>query len=141
MYDLNQLALISGLTTRTLRSYLHLGLLQGEKIDGVWRFTEEEACAFLTDPAVSRLVSARRNAVVLDFLADSFKKANRSCLVLDCPVDAGEARAISDFFCKAITDGGRDIEFRFTYERGLARVILAGAEDQVADIMRAYYGR
>ena len=32
-YDLNMMATITGLTTRTLRNYINMGLLQGEKID------------------------------------------------------------------------------------------------------------
>ena len=41
-YNLNEVAMITGLTTRTLRNYLKLCLLKGEKIDGNWSFTEEE---------------------------------------------------------------------------------------------------
>ena len=41
-YDLNELAQMTGFTTRTLRTYLKQGLLHGEKVGGVWRFTPEE---------------------------------------------------------------------------------------------------
>ena len=39
---LAQLAAISMLTERTLRSYLKRGLLAGEKTPGGWRFTAEQ---------------------------------------------------------------------------------------------------
>jgi len=48
-YNLNQVAMITGLTTRTLRNHLSLGTLKGEKIDGNWSFTEEELEAYIYD--------------------------------------------------------------------------------------------
>ena len=41
-YTLNEVAMMTGLTTRTLRNYLKMNVLKGEKVDGVWKFTEEE---------------------------------------------------------------------------------------------------
>ena len=41
-YNLNEIAMITGLTTRTLRNYLKADLLKGAKISGSWSFTEEE---------------------------------------------------------------------------------------------------
>ena len=49
---LAQLAAISMLTERTLRSYLKRGLLAGEKTPGGWRFTAEQTAAFLALPQV-----------------------------------------------------------------------------------------
>ena len=140
-YNLNQLSMITGLTTRTLRNYLRQGLLQGEKTDGLWLFEDEQVDAFLADPSVRRAMSARRNALVYDFLADAYKRANRSCVILDCPVPQEDSAEIQEFFARAVCEQGRDIELRCMYDRALTRVILSGAEDSVADIMRAWYGR
>lgn len=41
-YTLNEVAMMTGLTTRTLRNYLKMNVLKGEKLDGIWNFTEEE---------------------------------------------------------------------------------------------------
>lgn len=41
MYTIKDLSMISGLTDRTLRTYLKMGVLVGEKADGSWRFSEE----------------------------------------------------------------------------------------------------
>lgn len=56
---LAQLAAISMLTERTLRSYLKRGLLAGEKTPGGWRFTAEQTRG-VSGPAagVQRLESA-----------------------------------------------------------------------------------
>ena len=140
-YNLNQVATITGLTTRTLRNHLKQGLLKGEKIDGNWCFTEEEVDAYLADPAIEQAVSSKQHAVIYDFLADSFKKTNRICTIMDFPVSDEEAKEIAQFFWRMITDRGYDVEFRFIPERNLARFILAGSEEQVSEFMKAYYDR
>ena len=138
-YNLNQVADITGLTTRTLRNYLKLGLLPGEKIDGIWRFTEEDLSRFMENPVVRQAISSKQLALVYDFLGDSYKKTNRICTILDFPVSAEEARSISEFFCREITEHGSDIMFRFIMEKNVARFILTGAEDSVISLLSAYY--
>ncbi|MDO4865059.1 MAG: helix-turn-helix domain-containing protein [Clostridia bacterium] len=94
-YTLNDLAMITSLTTRTLRNHLRQGTLSGEKIDGIWTFTDEDIQDFLALPAIRQSVEARRNAPVFDFLADNFKRANRACVILDYVTDDREAKELS----------------------------------------------
>lgn len=137
-YTLNDLAVMSGFTTRTLRSYLSRGLLQGEKIDGVWQFTAQEVDRFFQEPFVKEGLRIKRNAAVFDFLSDNNKKANRVCVILDLPVSQEEGEEVSAFFCgKMMT--AHDAFFSYGRDRGMSRVILTGREDQVAEIMREYY--
>ena len=138
-YNLNQAAMITGLTTRTLRNHLAQGMLQGEKIDGSWSFTDEELNRYLAIPSVRQAISAKKHAVIYDFLADSFKQSNRICVIMDFPVSADEALEISRFFCEEVTSRGSDIEFRYINEKHLARFILSGPEEQVRDFMKKYY--
>ena len=140
-YSLNDVAMITGLTTRTLRNYLKLNLLSGEKIDGNWSFTPEELDAFMSDPAVKQAIKAKRNAIVYDFLSNPVKKGNRVCTIMDLPVSAEEATETADFFCDLVNKNGSDITFTFNMEKGFARFILSGSEDPVADFMKAYYER
>ena len=140
-YSLNDVAMITGLTTRTLRNYLKLNLLSGEKIDGNWSFTPEELDAFMSDPAVKQAIKAKCNAIVYDFLSNPVKKGNRVCTIMDFPVSAEEATEAADFFCDLVNKNGSDITFTFNMEKRFARFILSGPEDQVADFMKAYYER
>ena len=140
-YDLNQLATITGLTTRTLRNYLNSGILEGEKLAGNWHFTEENLEKFFSSPDVKRALSAKQHALVYDFMADTYKKTNRICMILDFPVALEEANAISDLFCSFINAAPRDIQFKFHYDARGARVILSGAEDAVMDVIYQYYGK
>lgn len=139
MYNINDLAMMTGLTTRTLRNYIKLGVLGGEKIDGSWRFTDEEVDAFFANEGVKQSLRAHRHAAVYDFLADTAKKANRACLILDFAVSDEEGEEISTFFCNKVNADGTDVTFSYSHDRGLSRVILSGSEDSVAEIARAYY--
>ena len=139
-YNLNELAIMTGFTTRTLRSYLSQGLLRGEKIDGIWQFTPEELDRFFKEPFVKEGLRIKRNAAVFDFLADTAKKSNRICVVLDLPVSDEEGAELSAFFCAAMTRA-KDASFSYSRDRGMSRVILSGAEDQVTELLRNYYQR
>ena len=138
-FNLNQLAEITGFTTRTLRNYLRQGLLEGEKIDGNWSFTEEELGSFLSDSFVKQALESKRNAIVHDFLADTDKKQNSICLILDCPVSNEEAMENADFFCKMINEKVSDVQFVFRNERHMARYILRGSEDSVLSLVKEFY--
>ena len=98
-YNINELAVISGFTTRSLRNFITMGHLNGEKIDGMWQFSAEEIDAFLSNPNVAPGIKSKANAVVYDFMADTEKKTNKICSVLDFVMDADEASEISKYFC------------------------------------------
>ena len=141
MYNINELATITGLTTRTLRSYLKLGILDGEKVDGVWLFTKEDVSRFLADKTVKPSLQAKRNAPILDFLADLKKPANQLCVILDLAISPEEAQEVSTFFCNAVNQcpSGCGVKMNFQYEGSNARVNLTGPEDLVQKIMAEYY--
>ena len=137
-YSINELAMITSLTTRTLRNHLRLGTLTGEKADGAWRFTPEDVDAFMCQPAVRKSIQANHNAVVFDFLSDTAKRQSRACVILDYAVDMAHAARISAFYCDRV-NAAHDVELRINRHRGVTRVSLSGGEDTVADIMRSYY--
>ena len=137
-YNLNDLAMMTGFTTRTLRNYMNQGLLKGEKTDGVWRFSAEDVDRFFAEPFVKEGLRIKRNGVVFDFLADRKKKAARTCAVLAIPAARAEGMRISAFFCDLMNDAS-DTQFTFDWDCGMCRVILSGAEDQVARMLKAYY--
>ncbi len=141
-YTINELAMMTGLTTRTLRNYIKMKILEGEKVDGVWRFTPEGISAFISHPAVKPSIQAKNKAIVLDFLAIDDKKENEICTILDLYADGAEADEVSEFFCNQINsyESGK---IRFSYERHgrHVRVTLSGYEDVVMEILNAYYAQ
>lgn len=136
-YNLNDLALMTGFTTRTLRNYLNQGLLNGEKQNGMWQFSDAELDRFFNDPFVKEGLRIKRSSAVFDFLADRKKEKSRSCIILDIPASRKEGDKISAFFCGRMRDAS-DVCFHYGWDNGLCRVILSGAADSVANIMHAY---
>ena len=137
-YDLNDLALMTGFTTRTLRNYLTQGLLEGEKENGVWQFTPEQLDRFFSEPFVKEGLRIKRSSAVFDFLAERDRKAARTCVILDLPADRRKGDAVSAFFCKEMQKIS-ELHFSYGWDMGFARVILTGAADSVAEILKAYY--
>ena len=82
-YTLNQVAMMTGLTTRTLRNYIKMDILKGEKIDGIWNFSEEEFAEFIQNPYVKPSIQAKNKAIVFDFLAQNEKRTNEICTIID----------------------------------------------------------
>ena len=136
-YNLNELALMTGLTTRTLRNYLAQGLLQGEKTNGVWQFTDAQLDRFFSDPFVKEGLRIKRSSVVFDFLASRSKDKARSCVILDIPASRKDGDKLSAFFCEGMRQAS-DVSFHYGWDNGLCRVILSGDAAAVAKLMQAY---
>ncbi|MBE6575328.1 MAG: MerR family transcriptional regulator [Ruminococcaceae bacterium] len=135
MYKLTDIALITGLTERTLRSYLKKGLLKGEKKDGVWFFDEEAVKDFLSAQPVRAAMKANRNALFLDFLHGAGRSKNAACVVLHLPED--NSADVAEFFCRAVNER-KGLEMRFDTMRRLNRVILTGDVETVSEILVEY---
>lgn len=139
-YTINELAVMTGLTTRTLRNYIKMDILKGEKVDGIWRFTVEEISDFVGNPYVKPSIQAKSKSVLFDFLAEDKKQQNEICIVLDLHIAEGESKEVSAFFCKEINqcEGGK-IRFNYEMDGKNTRVILSGYEDIVMGILKKYY--
>ena len=138
-YSLNELAMMTGFTTRTLRTYLDKGLLRGEKPNGVWQFTAEEVDRFFREPFVQEGLRIKRNSAVFDHLSGRDLKQERSCVILDIPATAIRGGQISAFFCERMKEVS-GLNFSYLWDKGLCRVILTGNAEPIAQIMRAYDG-
>ena len=141
LYTLGHLVMFTGLTDRTLRSYIKFGLLEGEKINGLWHFTPEQVESFITNKAVRPSILAKNNALIYDFILDRKKRAPECVLVLD--ITDGNRKDVAEFFCYHITnDGYHHISFSMDAPRGeYPRVILKGHTEQVMRLANEYYNR
>ena len=141
-YTMNDIASMTGLTTRTLRNYLKSGILCGEKEDGVWKFSEEQFAAFIEHPAVKPGIRAKRQSIVYDFLMADKKKESQTCVILDIPAEHDTAGKVAEFFCNRIKEQTEDnVRFGFEWHKKNVRVILSGPENLVREIMECYYKR
>lgn len=141
-YTMNEVAMMTGFTTRTLRNYISAGILDGEKMEGVWKFSVDDFINFISNPNVTSGIKSKINAQTFDFLADEKKKENYICTILDFYVDDEESAEISDFFSNQMNCSPKDGTRFSLYKNGRnMRVTLTGPEDIISDIMHNYYSR
>lgn len=141
-YTMNEVAMMTGFTTRTLRNYISTGILDGEKMEGVWKFSVDDFINFISNPNVTSGIKSKINAQTFDFLADEKKKENYICTILDFYVDDEESAEISDFFSNQMNGSPKDGARFSLYKNGRnMRVTLTGPEDIISDIMHNYYSR
>ncbi len=137
-YTLGHLAMFTGLTDRTLRNYLSSGILQGEKMNGVWHFTPEQAQGLINHPAVRQQILAKKNAVIYDFLLENKRKDQECCMILDLP-GLPEQETI-EYFCHAINEGSfQNLSFSFDGIDTTPRIILKGKTEQVLKLVNGFY--
>ncbi len=140
-FSIQDLALMTGLSTRTLRNYLSAGFLSGDKSGGAWVFTASQVEDFLQNPAVKPAVRAKKNAIVYDFLGAKPDGEEKLCVVLNLSAQA--APAATAFFCERISQIKPESELHFASDplgKG-ARLILSGAAKDVHGLLCAYYGQ
>ena len=133
-YTMQDVAAMTGLTTRTLRSYQQQGFLRGEKENGVWRFTDEALEGFFKNPAVLPAIRARQHSIVYDFVLQNRKPRDELCAVWDLRTEDSEA--VSAFLCREM-ERRQGLRFTFLRRGENARVILCGEPGAALDLLNA----
>lgn len=135
-YLIKHLVMFTGLTERTIRSYLASGILRGEKINGLWHFSPEQVEAFICHPAVRPSILTKNHAAVYDFLLANKKENCEMCLILDIP---GSKKEIAEYFCYRISNEDfHNIQFSFDGVAKVPRVILKGAAEEVLRLVNGF---
>ncbi len=136
-YLISHLVLVTGLSDRTIRNYIASGILQGEKINGLWHFTPEQVEGFIQHPAVRPSILAKKNALVYDFLLATRKSTCEVCMILDIP--GADRKEVGEFLCYRISNGGyRNIHFAYDGVTDSSRVILKGDAGEVMNLANEY---
>ena len=132
--SVDDVAAMSGLSVRTIRRYIAAGQLEGEKADGVWRFTAEQFGAFLRQDMVRQSVRAKVSGRVCDFLLAEERRESAVCLIWDQPVMGGEAEERLREHLTA--EAGRlGLACVYRFEKGLARAVLTGPPSVVGELL------
>ncbi len=138
---------MTGLSTRTIRTYLKNGLLSGTKKDGAWLFTEEDIGRCLNEQFVKESIRIKTNSLVRDFVDIKVKSVNSVCSIFDYIVNSDEeAELLCDKIIEQINSkhklpdkgqGHDDIKFSFKYDNNInmARIILIGPTKLVMEMI------
>lgn len=139
IYTIKDLAQMTMFSTRTIRNYMKMGLLKGEKIEGEWRFSDEAIETFFSEPYIEQGLYIKRNALVNAFISSEHQ--DKGCFVYDhvCTESIGEKlcnrimEAIQEETCQSV-------QFCFSYnkKKQIARIIMTGDMKWIAQIFLKY---
>lgn len=136
-YLISHVVLLTGFTDRTIRNYIAAGVLQGEKINGMWHFTPEQVENFIHQPSVRAGILTKHHAAVYDFLAENRKSACEACVILDLP--GRDKKKLAEYFCYRISNEDyRNIHFSFDGIAKTPRIILKGDAAEVLRLVNGY---
>lgn len=138
-FNIDDIAMMTGLSTRTIRNYIADGFLVGDKSSGVWQFSPAQVDAFLQNKTVQPTLRSKKNAIVYDFIGNKPTGETRICIVLDVP--RNDLQRASTLFCKYISSCEPKSELHFAADPigNGGRIILSGADSDVLDMLNRYY--
>jgi len=139
LYTVEDVAQMTGLTSRTIRNYLADGRLTGRKVGAQWRFTEENIFAIFTDASTARTSKGAADDVQA-FLKPQSRSSVSVCSVIDCPAESSDAVAA---LVQKLTDqyngfGDSSLKFNYTFdeEHSVARFTIIGEIAMVAKMIK-----
>jgi excisionase family DNA binding protein len=86
LYTVDDIAKMTMMTSRTIRTYIKDGILKGKKIGGQWRFTEEDVKSFMDNGAykVEHFSNLKQDIVdFIDGVNDFVKGEIQACTIVD----------------------------------------------------------
>ncbi len=137
-YTVEDVAKITGLSTRTIRNYLKDGKLQGKKIGVQWRFTEENIKNLFTFQEVADSMSEARHQMVLDFLQKKEIEGPEACTIYAVACSSGEeAQKLSKPVLEVVNRLKKQGKLSFSFEcfDGLARFYFVGEAVLVQELL------
>ena len=126
------------LSTRTIRNYIKLSLLDGNKINGYWQFTDDKITKFMNNDYVSQSLNAKRNALIYDYMLNDTKPTNSVCSIYDHPIESNiETTSLYNKLVKKINSIEYDkLKFSYNYSNKMVRIILIGDPNQVSKLIK-----
>ncbi len=138
-YSIDEISLMSGLTTRTIRNYLKDGQIKAAKEDGKWVFSIKDFTDMLSNPYVKAAIRTKNNMPVLDFIADEKKSTDSACLVIDRVVDEKDMTAFIEKLC-SLSQSEEGVSMRLDRTETHLRIILTGKEEAVRKLFNEIQG-
>ena len=140
MYVLKDLMDITQLSERTLRRYLEQGLLQGTKVGGSWRFSEDDVKRFIDSQKFSKEIATQASDDVKRFIRreyDTDTHRGRGCVILDFnEPDDVLFKEIRDVVMKTSTKF-KGFKMKMFPEENYVRVVLIGGFDYIEHVTNA----
>ena len=140
LYTVEDVAQMTGLTSRTIRNYLADGRLTGRKVGAQWRFTEDNIAAIFTDVSVRRDSRSAAAGEVESFLKPQSRSSVTICSVIDYPAESSEAlsplvQKLTEQV-KGFDSSSLSFNYDFDSDHSVARFTIIGEIAQVAKLIK-----
>lgn len=139
LYTVEDIAKMTGFTSRTIRNYLKDGSLQGQKIGGQWRFTMENIKQLFNNSIFLNDISRKNRQQVLNFINGTNNDIHgeiQVCTIVDCYCENQKAgQQLYEKLVAVINTKDDGIPAKFDYEfikkQKKARFTLFGNPDYI----------
>lgn len=140
LYTVEDVAKMTGLTTRTIRNYIKDGKLKGRKIGVQWRFTEEDINELFKDKDFYDSVEEVKNQIVTDFINNKKTDEISICSIIDYPCEnttfiEGLCKEVIEVVNKHINGGIKNFSYMYQEDDKKARFIIIGEIKSVQEIL------
>ncbi len=130
-YDIKTLSTMMGVTTRTIRNYMHLGLLKGYIEHGKWCFTSQEIDLFLSNSYVQKELEIKANSIVLDYLKQN-DRYEIGCFVMNLSSIEYEKKLPEILNC---VNERKNVRFFYYKTNKISRICVEGSLDTLSQII------
>lgn len=137
IYSIDDISKITMLSTRTIRNYIKLGLLNGSKTNGYWQFTSDDISKFMNNDYVTQSLNTKRNSLIYDYILNDCKSINSVCSIYDYPVENNvEAKSLYNKILKKINSNEyNNLKFSYNYSNNMVRIILIGDPNEINELI------
>lgn len=139
-YYISDIALMTRLSDRTIRTYIKKGFLKGEKTDGVWLFSEEDIEKFMNENYIKQSIQIKNNALINDFIINNRKNNVSMCCIYDYPAESEE---VGKIICEKVMKEINTNEFsniamsyNFDLKNKIVRLIVIGSPTKTIELMQ-----
>ena len=137
IYSIDDISKMTMLSTRTIRNYIKLGLLNGSKTNGYWQFTSDDISKFMNNDYVTQSLNTKRNSLIYDYILNDCKSINSVCSICDYPVENNvEAKSLYNKILKKINSNEyNNLKFSYNYSNNMVRIILIGDPNEINELI------
>ena len=137
IYSIDDISKMTMLSTRTIRNYIKLGLLNGSKTKGYWQFTSDDISKFMNNDYVTQSLNTKRNSLIYDYILNDCKSINSVCSIYDYPVENNvEAKSLYNKILKKINSNEyNNLKFSYNYSNNMVRIILIGDPNEINELI------
>lgn len=135
-FTINDLALITGLSTRSLRSYISQGLLKGTMINRRWCFTNDNVEEFLNQPFIKEGQRIKFRAFVVEQI-DGINPHNETMLLHEMPGAVEEIDKKIQTLLTKLSTINQPYQMKYYYDtkHHIGKLAIASSRDVIREIM------